>query len=273
MENKTDIINAVQKVIETVHRLRAPGGCPWDREQTHGSLRPYLIEEAYEALDILDQLEKVADPTQKKDLLHKLKKELGDVLLQILLHAEIGAEEKAFHLGDVALALNEKLIHRHPHVFGEAEASTSNEVLKNWEKLKAKEKKKDDDPSVLAGVPGQLPALLKAFRVIEKVSRVGFQWPSVQGALQKLDEEVMELKNAKTTEAQEDELGDVLFTVCCVSHFLKVEPEAALRRSLAKFEKRFRFIEENLARQGKAPGESTLSEMDRLWNEAKASIG
>lgn len=266
-------------VFETVHRLRAPGGCPWDGEQTHQSLRPFLIEEAYEVLDAIDALGAAKDEAARAAAMASFKEELGDLLLQILLHAEIASETQAFDFAGVAAGLDDKLIRRHPHVFAKdsgATAADSEAVLQNWEKQKAKEKAaKAANSSVLDGTPSSLPALQRAARVIDKVSKVGFQWPDLTGPIAKLDEEIGELK-AELAKPQVDagkvagELGDLLFCVANVARFVKTNPEDALRGTLAKFERRFRHVETRLREQGRAPQDATLEEMDRFWDEAKA---
>lgn len=275
-ETKTPQLEAL---IQTVHRLRAPDGCPWDREQTHQSLRPYLIEEAYEVLDVLDRMDR-DDRVTEPEIRDTLCEELGDLLLQVLLHAEMASEKGAFTMEDVARALNEKLIRRHPHVFADEKADSADSAYKNWEKQKAKEKKsKTGTVGVLDGLPKALPALQRGARVIEKVTKVGFQWKDLKGPLAKIDEEVRELREA--TEAYERdraedmrkkveaELGDALFTLCNLGHLLGVSPEDALRSTLQRFETRFRHVEKRLHEQGRSPEQSSLDEMDRYWDEAK----
>lgn len=268
---------AVESVVQTVHRLRAPGGCPWDRAQTFQTLRPYLIEEAYEALEVLDS---IVDPEKLKDekIRNAFQEELGDVLMQVLLHSELAREVGAFEFADVAQILNEKLIRRHPHVFGDAVADDAESAFKNWERLKAQEKeekkKKGETPSVLDGLPKGLPSLQRTSRMIEKVSKVGFQWSDLEGPLAKVDEEFQELKTelkAATIDSKrvESELGDLLFSICNLAHMTKINPEDALRGTLARFESRFHFVEDRLREQGKSPEKSTLEEMDALWNQAK----
>jgi tetrapyrrole methylase family protein/MazG family protein len=265
--------STLTKLIETVHRLRAPGGCPWDRAQTHQSLRPYLIEEAYEVLDCLDRVESTED-LQKDAVRLPLKEELGDLLMQVLLHSEMTKEAGAFDIYDVAAGLDEKLIRRHPHVFGEVKADSADTALANWEKQKAKEKAANPDASVLDGLPKGMPALQRAGRVIEKVTKVGFQWPDLEGPLGKMEEELGELKKEIASGASPEriaaELGDLLFSVCNVASFLKIQPEDALRSQLSRFEKRFRHVEKRVKESGKGPGEAPLEEMDLYWNEAKA---
>jgi len=277
------------ELIETVHKLRAPGGCPWDRKQTHHSLRPHLLEETYELLDVIDQVKSV-DDLKKEEIKSHFKEELGDLLMQVLLHAEMTDEQKAFDFFDVAQELNDKLIRRHPHVFGDIKVDSADEAYKSWEKIKAEEKKKKkkgSHTSVLDGLPKNLPALQKANRVLEKVTRVGFQWEDMKGPISKVDEEVSELKKevfdyevrkeqgANDSELIllrqkiESELGDVFFTLCNIGLLTKTNPEDALRTTLSRFENRFRYIEKCLAEKGSSPQESTLEEMDHYWNEAK----
>ena len=272
--------SALQNLIQTVHRLRAPNGCPWDRAQTHQSIRQYLIEEAYEVLDVLDQIHS-PDELKKEKIKNSFREELGDLLMQILLHSEMASEQGAFDFYDVASALDEKLIRRHTHVFGDTQAADAESAFQNWEKQKAKEKAEKKDASVLDGVPKGLPALQKASRVIEKVTKVGFQWKDLLGPMEKLDEELTELKTEltalekNTTDAQrrkvEAELGDLFFSLCNLAQFVKISPEDALRSTLLRFESRFRFVEQKLKNQGKTPEQSTLEEMDQYWNEAKAA--
>ena len=283
MISEKKLQDAVKAVVETVHRLRAPNGCPWDREQTHLSLRPYLIEEAYETLEVLDRVDK-PDSLKNERIRAHLQEELGDVLLQVLLHAQLADETGAFDFADVASGLNDKLVRRHPHVFGDAAKTDSTDsVLMNWERLKAEEKSakaaKGENPSVLDGLPKALPTLQRTERMIEKVSRVGFQWPNMDGPLAKVLEEYSELKHELEAEKRgekpdpqkiENELGDVLFSICNLAFMSKVHPEDALRSTLSRFESRFRHVEDGLRLKGKTPQQSNLEEMDVLWNEAKA---
>lgn len=275
-------IEALVHLIETVHRLRAPGGCPWDRAQTHQSLRQYLIEETYEVLDVIDQIH-TSDDLKKESIRLPFQEELGDVLMQVLLHSEMTQEEGAFSIYDVAKGLDEKLIRRHPHVFGESKADSADTALQRWEKEKAKEKASKPDASILDGVPRGLPALQKAARVIEKVTKVGFQWSDLEGPLQKVEEELQELKHEihsleKTEDSAqkvdirkriESELGDLLFSLGNLSYLMKVNPETALRGTLSRFENRFKHVERRLKAQGKTPEQSNLEEMDQYWDEAK----
>jgi tetrapyrrole methylase family protein/MazG family protein len=281
-------LQALTAVIRTVHRLRAPGGCPWDMKQTHQSLRQYLIEEAYEVLDVVDQIGTVED-LKKPQVSGAFREELGDLLMQVLLHAEMASETGAFDFYDVAQSLDEKLIRRHPHVFGDVKVDGEEGVLQNWEKIKAQEKAaKSQSTSCLDGMPKGLPALQKAARVLERVTKVGFQWNDMHGPLGKVEEELAEMKgevlaleafiskNGKDADASalrkklEGEIGDLLFTLCNVSYLMKVSPEDALRSTLARFESRFRFVEGKLREKGKTPEQSDLKEMDQHWDEAKA---
>ena len=264
-----------ENLVRTVRRLRAPGGCPWDRAQTHKTLRPYIIEEAYEVLEVIDRIKSRASLKNKKTRADFCE-ELGDLLMQVLIHSELAREEGVFDINDVARSLNGKLVRRHPHVFGKVRANTSAKALKSWEKQKAREKAANPDASMLDGVPRALPALQRAARIIERATRVGFQWKDLQGPLEKVEEELAELlgeirKSGKRVSRTkiENELGDVLFSLCNVAFLLKISPEDALRGMLARFETRFRHVERRLGAIGKTPEESTLEEMDVFWNEAK----
>jgi MazG family protein len=275
--------SAIARVIDTIHRLRAPGGCAWDRAQTHQTLRQYLIEEAHEVLDVLDQIKSAEDLKQEKIRL-AFKEELGDLLMQVILHSEMTREAGAFDIEDVAATLDEKLIRRHPHVFGEVKAESEDSAFQSWEKQKAKEKASNPAASVLDGVPKGLPALQRAARVIEKVTQVGFQWSDMQGPLAKVEEELGEFKaevlalektdpsspDARALKLKvESELGDLLFTLANVGYLMKINPEDALREQLHRFERRFRHVEKRLKENGKTPEQSSLPEMDQYWNEAK----
>ncbi len=250
-----------EEVVQLMARLRAPGGCPWDREQTHRSLRTYLLEETYEVLDAIE-----------RDDAEALKDELGDLLLQVIFHAQMAQEQRRFGIDEVLTGLHEKLVRRHPHVFGEGKADTAQQVAHNWEALKAKER--NNQGSALEGVSGHVPALLEAYQLTRKAAQVGFDWEKPEDVLAKLDEEVGEVRKelvAGETGRVEEELGDLLFVVVNLARKLKVDPEVALRRANRKFVGRFRRIESELARQGKRPEESTLEEMDALWERAKKS--
>ncbi len=291
--NEEQSVNAIKALLKTIHRLRAPGGCPWDREQTHASLRQYLIEETYETIEVLDQIKSPED-LQKPALKKAFIEEWGDVLLQILLNAEVASEhDSTISIASIADSLNEKMIRRHPHVFGEVKAENSGEVLKNWEQIKKTEKATQTGagspgqeatsseaaplPSILDSVHPSLPALPRTMKLISKVTKVGFQWPDLKGPVEKLEEEVRELKeelagDLKSEEQRQkiqSELGDVLFNVCNISHFLKLDPEEALRTTIRKFDSRFRHIEKRLHEKGSSLEKSDLAEMDLYWDEAK----
>lgn len=266
-------MEAIDRVLETVHRLRAPGGCPWDQKQTPQSLRPYLIEEAYEVLEVLDQTDSI-ERLKEPAIRDALKEEFGDVLLQIALHAEIAREAGAFSFADIATTLDEKLIRRHPHVFGDTTVKDADDVVLKWDEIKVGEKTKKNSapPSALTGIPKGLPALSRAEKTISKVTKVGFQWPDIEGPLAKLEEEIQELTAAVRAGKREEvaeELGDLLFSVCNVAFMLKQDPEVALRSFLAKFESRFTYVENAIQAEGKTLAESNLKEMDRYWDEAK----
>lgn len=239
-------------------RLRAPDGCPWDLAQSPSSLKPYVIEEAYEVCEAIES----GDP-------HKLKEELGDLLLQVVFQAQIAQEHEQFDLDDVVNAISDKMERRHPHVFGDETAKTAEEVQDRWEQNKAKERGRQ---GMLDGIPKSLPALLKARRVTEKASLIGFDWPDAAAVHAKLDEEIAELRAAEASgdpDAVREELGDVLFTVVNLARFLAVEPEDALRRTLEKFMRRFRHVETRLAELGIPLEDAGLQAMDALWDEAK----
>jgi tetrapyrrole methylase family protein/MazG family protein len=255
-DNFTDLVRLMAK-------LRSKNGCPWDREQTHMSLLPYLIEEAYEVVDTIE----AGDDD-------KLKEELGDLLLQIIFHAQIAEEEGRFDIREVIDGLNNKLKARHPHVFGRKKASSSEEVLRNWEHIKLSAKK-DKGKSVLSGVPRHIPALLKAYRVQEKVSRVDFDWKNKEDVFSKIEEEIDELKRASLKRMKksrvEDEMGDILFSWVNLARHLKINPEFALRRTIDKFVKRFNYIERQLRKRKIPLKEAGLPLLDSLWEEAKRS--
>lgn len=249
-------------LIEIMARLRSSGGCPWDREQTHQSLKPYLIEETYE---VIDALESGTDAD--------IAEELGDLMLQVVFHAQIAKEEGRFTIEDVVMAISEKLIRRHPHVFGDVKASTSEQVLVNWQKIKIQEKSKQSQKtSILSGVPRHLPALHRAQQLQEKAARAGFDWENISDVANKVQEEVQEFLSAYQNENREhcvEEFGDLLFALVNLARFLNINPEEALTQCNNKFQKRFSYIESELQKQGKTPPESTLSEMDALWEQAK----
>lgn len=251
------------ELVQIMARLRGENGCPWDREQTHASIKPYLLEETYEVLESIDE----NDPA-------KLEEELGDLALQVVFHAQMADEAGLFTIADVLRGINEKLRRRHPHIFGDVKADTAQEVLFNWEQIKKLEREKaQGHASLLDGVPRELPALLRAHRLQEKASRVSFDWNEARQVFQKVEEELAELRAAMESEQpdrMEAELGDLLFSLVNLGRFIAVNPEDALRKTIARFIARFQYIEEELARRGKAPGQVTLEEMDALWAEAKA---
>jgi tetrapyrrole methylase family protein / MazG family protein len=257
----------IQKLVDLVERLRGENGCPWDREQTHETLKPMLIEEAYEVLEALDS----ADPAD-------LREELGDLLFQVVFHAQIARERGEFQLADIIDRLHEKMIRRHPHVFGKADLKTAEDVLQNWEDIKAAEKgtessaRPESAKSLLDGIPPKLPALHQAHQMTAKASRVGFDWSSLEEIIAKLHEEAGELAEAHRGADNGrimDEVGDLLFVAVNVARFLGVDPESALRRSNAKFNRRFRYVETTIKGQGRELRRVPLAEMDALWNEAK----
>ncbi|MBD2872661.1 bifunctional methyltransferase/pyrophosphohydrolase YabN [Paenibacillus arenilitoris] len=248
---------------EIVSILRSPEGCPWDREQTHRSIRKNFIEELYEALEAIDN----DDPDGMQE-------EFGDVILQVMLHSQMEEETGAFSVYDVIQSLNEKLVFRHPHVFGGKGAADSEEALVNWEKMKAEEKKRKgtERASALDGIPPDLPALMKAYKLQKKAAKVGFDWDELGPVLDKIEEELSELKEAiagKSREEQAAELGDLLFAVVNASRFIDADPEEALTRTNNKFRSRFAYIEEQLRISGKNFDHTDLTEMDKWWEEAK----
>ncbi|MBZ5498005.1 MAG: nucleoside triphosphate pyrophosphohydrolase [Acidobacteriia bacterium] len=257
----------MQKLVDLVARLRGNNGCPWDREQTRETLKPMLIEEAYEVLDALDS----SDPVE-------LREELGDLLFQVVFHAQIAREMGEFDLAGVIDRLHDKMIRRHPHVFGTADLRTSEDVLKNWEDIKANERGvpssslPESEKSLLDGIPSKLPALHEAYQMTSKAARVGFDWPDLDGILRKLHEEAAELAAANAAHHNQhaaQEVGDLLFVVVNVARFLGVDPETALRRSNKKFSRRFRYLETKIKKQGRELRDTSLAEMDALWEEAK----
>jgi MazG family protein len=254
---------AIERLLSIMERLRGPQGCPWDREQTLRTLRPYVLEETYEVLEAID----AGDPEEHRE-------ELGDLLLQIVFQAQLRREEGRFEFADVADAISNKLVSRHPHVFGDADAKDADAVLRQWAALKREEKrKKGGGESVLEGVPREMPALARADRLTEKASRIGFDWPDAAGARAKVVEELAELDQAIAggdRDSIEHELGDALFALANLSRKLGIPPEEALRGTLARFVARFTHVERELARRGVGHGQATLAEMDAIWDEAKA---
>jgi MazG family protein len=280
-----------------MERLRAPGGCPWDREQTFDSIKPYTLEEAYEVLEAIDNRD-----------WDELTGELGDLLLQVLFYSEMAKEQGTFSIDEVLERLSKKLVDRHPHVFGDVKAETSSDVLRNWEALKAEEKKKrlqaraaqgaeedGEHKSVLAGVSSGIPALLEAFKLSSRAARVGFDWTEIGGLFDKLNEEARELQEQLREFPQpgprphgrgvagsgeqkigeglrrrlEDEVGDLLFVVVNIARYLSLDPESALKRTNRKFKRRFQWIEARLREQGKAPQDANMDELENLWQQAK----
>jgi ATP diphosphatase len=268
-------------------RLRAPGGCPWDREQTFDTIKRYTLEETYEVLEAIDNRD-----------WKELTGELGDLLLQVLFYAEMAQEQGSFTIDDVLDALSDKLIHRHPHVFGDIKADDSAQVLKNWEALKTEEKRKSLRSSgesmqtrpelLLDGVSSRMPALQEAHKISSKAAHVGFDWPAVQGLFEKLAEETRELQERiqhlsddklnlpgkpgipqELQEGVEDEVGDLFFVMVNIARYLSVDPESALRKTNRKFRRRFSWLEEQLRQQGRTLEEATLDEMEALWQQAK----
>lgn len=249
-----------QRIMSIMRRLRAPGGCPWDAEQTHESLKRYLLEESYEVIEAID--------TGSDEL---LKEELGDLLLQPVFHAAIAEERGAFTIDDVMASLADKLIRRHPHVFGDQQIESSAAQITNWEKIK-KQEKGDERRSALSGIPPHLPALMKAHKITEKASRVGFDWERVDQVMAKVLEELHEFEEAMAAADQvqmEAELGDLLFAIVNLGRFVSLDPEEALRKTILRFQNRFSHIEERLHAAGRHLQEASLEEMEQLWQEAK----
>ncbi len=249
----------ITELVRIMSALRADKGCPWDREQTPESLKPFIVEEAYEVLEAIDG----HDPDAVKE-------ELGDLLFQIIFQCQIASEREEFTLSDVIEKIAGKMIGRHPHVFGDAELKTSDEVIASWDEHKKKEGKQRD--SILEGIPKTLPALLQAHKLQARASKVGFDWERIDDVLHKLDEEIEEFKTAfkgKKADEIEDELGDILFMLVNISRFIGVNPEDALRKTISKFISRFRHIEMTAREQGRSLSDMTLEEMDAIWDEAK----
>jgi MazG family protein len=266
-------------LVKLMDRLRDPGGCPWDREQTYATLAPMLLEEAYEAFDALEEA--------REGRPDGLREELGDLLFQITFFARVAKERGEFNIDDVISQVHEKMVRRHPHVFAETKAGDSAEVLRNWEAIKAEEKRAagkvvgEGGGSILDGVPTKAPALMEAHQISTKVARVGFDWKRIEDVFEKLDEEVDELRRAidkhKASDDEADhmlvreEIGDILFVVTNIARQLSVEPEAALKLANRKFRRRFAHIEKRLHEQNRKFEETNLSELEELWQEAKHS--
>jgi len=264
-----------ERLVALQARLRGPGGCPWDREQTHESLRKFLVEETYEVLDAMES----GDPK-------KFASELGDLLLQVIFHAILAEEARQFTIVDVIEAVHTKMVRRHPHVFGKVKARTSAAVLKNWEQLKAAERAEetrdsgDAHESILAGVPRSLPAVLEAHQLASRASHIGFDWENVEGIFEKLTEEMKELREAAAAEGSqrnaaspsariEGEAGDLLAAAVNIARFLGVDPEIALKRANRKFKRRFEWMEAQAAREGRLLADVPRARMEELWNESK----
>ena len=285
-----------ERAVSIMMRLRGPGGCPWDREQTFDTIKPYTLEETYEVLEAIDARD-----------WSELTGELGDLLLQVLFYAEMAAEEKHFTIDDVLDRLSNKLVDRHPHVFGDVKADTSGEVLRNWQALKAEEKQKRQEAngtnpkhahpdSVLHGVSSAVPALMEAYKISSRVAHVGFDWPNMEGLFDKLNEETAELRrnleeypepgpqpqSASAVASErgvqisddlrgrlEGEVGDLLFVLVNIARYLALDPESALRKTNRKFRHRFEYLEARLREQGRKPIDASLDEMESLWQESK----
>jgi MazG family protein len=256
-----------QRLVALMTRLRAPGGCPWDREQTFDSIKPYTLEETYEVLDAID----------RRDF-DGLKEELGDFMLQAVFYAQMASEQGLFSIQDSLDEINQKLVRRHPHVFGEESAETADDVKVTWERIKQIEKKsrkalrEEEKKGLLGGIPRTMPALVEAQQIASKAAGAGFDWENPDQVLDKLHEELAEFAEARRNaqhDELENELGDMLFVLVNLARFVKVDPEQALRRTNAKFRSRWSHIETRLHEQGKTPEQATIQEMEALWQEAK----
>jgi MazG family protein len=268
MDRSAEAGEKFTELVRVMARLRAPGGCPWDRKQTFDSIKAYLLEETYEVLDAID----------RRDW-RGLQEELGDLLLQPVFLAEIAEGEGHFTIADALDAINQKLVRRHPHVFGDAQADTPEDVKKRWDEIKKQEKAEltgAPAASILETVPRNLPALAEADKISHKAAALGFEWPEVDGVLAKVREEADELAEARAAndpERMEHELGDLLFTIVNLARFVKVDPEQALRRSSGRFRKRFAHVERSVAASGAEFSETPLDRLEEWWQEAKASEG
>ena len=266
LPNESPAAAGFTRLVEIMARLRSPEGCPWDREQTFDTITPYLLEETYEVMDAIDarDWDGLAD-------------ELGDLLLQVVFFSQMAKEAGHFDVTDAIQAINSKLIRRHPHVFADGDAKTSDEVLRKWDEIKAGEKAASANASakpkgLLAGVPRSVPALMEARQISSRAANAGFDWSNVEQVLEKLNEELAELDGARKTGSPEElqgEIGDLLFVIVNIARFLKVDPEQALRGTNSKFRQRFDFVEKGLEARGKSPREATLDEMEELWKDAK----
>ncbi len=261
-----------EKLVEIMATLRGPDGCPWDKQQDFNSLKPMLVEEVYEVLEAVEN----NDPDG-------LSEELGDLLLHVVFHAQLGKEAGQFDIDTVIEKICSKLVRRHPHVFGDASASSAEEVIKNWETIKAREKaeklknRTPEQRSLLEGIPAKLPAIHEAHQISARAARVGFDWPDIEGIFEKLQEEVRELKDVISSgdgedrrARLEDEIGDLLFVIVNIARYLKIDSESALKRANRKFKTRFQYLEAELAKDGKTLEETPLEEMERLWQQAKS---
>ena len=263
---------SIDELVSVMARLRAPGGCPWDREQSYASLAQYLLEEAYETFDAIQEADDTGDITN-------LREELGDLLLQVVFHSTIAAEKGDFTIDDVANGITQKLVLRHPHVFGDEKLERAEDVLDNWDRLKADERRASGKVgkktgSILEDVPVHFPALLEGLKLTQKAAQVGFDWKDVGQIFDKLEEEIDELKAAMDGRDQGEvgeEIGDLLFVVVNLARRLEIEPETALKKTNRKFRKRFRHIEDELKARGSSPAQASLEEMDVLWAQAKAN--
>jgi MazG family protein len=256
-----------ERLVEIMARLRGEGGCPWDREQTFDSIKPYTLEETYEVLDAID----------RRDW-RGLAEELGDLVLQAVFYAQMAAEEGHFTIADALDAINAKLVRRHPHVFGDGTARTAEQVLARWNEIKQEEKRErgEEKRGLLDGVLRNQPALMEAAHLSKKAAAAGFDWPDIEGVFGKIREEIAELENARAGASREEiegEIGDLLFTVVNAARFLGVDPEQALRRTNAKFRERFAQVEGGLEERGRRFGETTIEEMEELWQQAKRKEG
>lgn len=260
-DDNNDIGCLLENFIEVMKLLRSPNGCPWDKKQSHESLKYCLIEEAYEVINAINLKDREA-----------LKEELGDLLLQVVFHANIAEEENQFTMKDILLRVTDKMLYRHPHVFGDIKAKTFDEALSTWEVMKQKEKQIKTKTSSMQSIPKELPALMRSFKVQKKAAEVGFDWPNIKYAIDKIHEEVDEFLEAYASgnkEATEEELGDILFSVVNVARFLEIQPEEALSQSIEKFIFRFSYIESKATERGTILEDMSLEEMDKLWDEIK----
>src|SRR5215813_3838632 len=262
------------RLVEIITTLRGPNGCPWDKQQDFTTLKPMLVEEVYEVLEAIDN--------QDYD---GLAEELGDLLLHVIFHAQLGKEASQFDINTVIEKISDKLVRRHPHVFGTESASTAEEVIKNWEAIKAQEKaeklksRTPEQRSLLEGIPSKLPAIHEAHQISSRAARVGFDWPDIEGIFEKLQEEVAELREVianqgdeNQRERLEDEIGDMLFVIVNIARYVKIDSESALKRANRKFKARFRYMESELAKQGKSLEHTPLEEMEVLWQKAKSQV-